>query len=479
MAKRYISAIAFLVVLRTPLYGQPTSIEIGLDQSFGIAGLADINAIAVFSSDSQHLFAATQRRIQVFRCADGQLVSTVQLLSEKVNPKPGTVRRLAFALEGSHYCGQVSQGYQDVGYRPVFKLRPDMSLGRVNDEGTVYNRKKQFHHPCYLKVIHNGSKLLAGVAQREAFLLDIQELVARRTSVPELLFRFKPETELSSFVSTLDNHRYVFLREDVQIPEVHVRPNGKPSEPAEQRIAGRLVVFDSRTGRFEAKSTVELENPFNRNVRRRFQVFTLLQPKSQDSKIQGIQIGCLLDDTPATEAVVPFRRFMVSWDSSGAGNVAYGDANIVNAQPHMISPDLRFYVSANDVNYHRGLALPRIGTLRPGDVPTRTGQANAVVQHYWSNSTLQALFSPDGSLCAINDVRIGSTGNLNRKTTVAILDSSTRKQLFRLPTGNANEVTAIAFSPNARYVLTVKDPIPLGRGIPYDQMKAVLWDLKP
>jgi hypothetical protein len=257
-----------------------------------------------------------------------------------------------------------------------------MGTGDFSDDRTKLYHKMQFHHPAYLTLVQNGAELLAGIGQTEAFLLDTKKLIAGEECEPEILFRFDPETELSSFAAALDESRYVFFREDVRLPETIRQSATKLSDPAEQRTAGSLELYDRPSGEFVASSAISLQNPFSKRLRRRFQVFTLVDSHANDSRVSGIQIGCLLDDTPPKRVEVPYRRFVATWDDKGVGSVIYGDPIVINAQPHLISPGLRFYVSTNDEGYHRGLASPRLGKLRPHDTPTKTNRHDAVARHW-------------------------------------------------------------------------------------------------
>ena len=383
-----ISVLCFPAVV----LAEPTKTQLPIDAGFGKSELADITSVAVFSSDSTHLFVAVQRQIQVFRCADGSLIQTVALPQTRVNNPTKLVRRLAIGLEGSHFCGRVLQGYQDVQYDA--KLVPGGPFGFSKwtpHEPAVYQHKAQFHHPGYLRVVDGGARLLAGIAQREAYLLDIDKLISGANVTPERLFQLDPQTELSSFVAALNQDQFVFMREDVAIPETEIQNNAKPSDPAEQQTAGRLEVFDKRLGKFVPHSAIELENPFHKKLRKRFQVFTLFESEPHATSIKGIQLGCVWNNAPPKELNVPYRRFEVSWDDQGVGQATYGAPQILTAQPHLISPGLRHYVSTNDDGYLRGLASPRLGTLAPLDKPTKTKRYEAVARSYWVNETLHAV----------------------------------------------------------------------------------------
>ena len=315
--------------------------------AFGKEGLADIHALATFSQDGQHLFTVCDRRVQVFRCEDGELVATIPLPQAEKSYSPATVRRLTMGLEGHHYCGRFLQGYQDVRGDEGYVSANGTSIGPVTKSAT-HNWKMQFHHPAFLRPVHDGTKLLAGIAHREAFLIDTAELIRGENPEPEVLFRSEAKTELSSFVAALDKARYVFFQEDVQIPETRVQSNGKTSDPYEQRTAGRLELFDLSTGKFAKHGAIELENPIPRKLRKRFQVFTLMEPKSRNSSVRGIQVGCLIDERQPDHVEVPYRRFIARWDEGGVGTVAYDKSQILNAQPQVISPGLQFYMNTID-----------------------------------------------------------------------------------------------------------------------------------
>ena len=455
---------------------EPASRSLPLNHEYGAKGLADISSLAVFSADSQYLFVALKRQIQVFRCRDGQLVNSVQLPGPFVNPKPRPIRRLVLGLEGNHFCGRVLQAQQDVRYSDKYKPSVSMSLSTGDDpffnEGSAEHYcKVQFHHPGYLKVIHDGTKLLAGIAQQEAYLLEVDDLIAGEEVKVETLFRFDPNTELSSFAAALQERQYVFLREHVQLPEMVRVNSSRHSEPAEQTIAGTLEVFDAKAKKFVAESSVQLENPFPRKHRRKFQVFTLLDSRSAGQTLRGIQIGCTTAKVPESDSRTPCRRFKVSWDSEGKGTVNYEQAFELNAQPHIVSPDLRFYVSTVNESYLREIARPRLGVLRQNDTPTDTKRYDAVAGHYWINDTLHGSFSPDGTICAINDTRMGSFNPI-KPTKVAILESASRRQLALLETGDGTSAYVIAMSPDNRFAFTIT------RGNVAFDKQAMLWDLQ-
>lgn len=55
---------------------------------------------------------------------------------------------------------------------------PFASYSPIPGAAAIYQQRMQFHHPAYLKMVDDGEKLLAGIAKREAFLLDTKKLVA-------------------------------------------------------------------------------------------------------------------------------------------------------------------------------------------------------------------------------------------------------------------------------------------------------------
>jgi hypothetical protein len=83
--------------------------------------------------------------------------------------------------------------------------------------------------------------------------------------------------------------------------------------------------------------------------------------------------------------------------------------------------------------------------------------------------TLNAVFSPDDSICAIND-----TASLERQNTrISIYGCSTCEQVAALPTGLAGAAYAVAFSRDNRRALTItRDPRE-------NSQKAMIWTMQP
>ncbi|TWT78590.1 hypothetical protein [Neorhodopirellula pilleata] len=460
MAHRVISIALTILCIPIVANCEPTDTPITLDPAFGQEDLADISSMAVFSSDSSHLFVVTQRRVQVFRSVDGRLISTVQLPKAVNAHSPDPVRRLTIGLEGTHFNGRVTQGHQDAGYGATFESQDPYSnrFSRYPTKPAVHQQKMQFHHPAYFQLVDGGDKLLAGIAKREAFLLDTQKLIAGDNVTPEVLFQSKPETELSSFAAALDESRYAFLSEDVKIPEATLQNDATWTAAPEQENAGRLELFDRGRGGFVDSSTIELENPFREKLRSQFQVFTLINPKARLSEtgsasVNGIQIGCSLDAAPPKKMAVPYRRFEATWESNGIGTVEYGQPMFVGAQPHLISPALRYYVSTVDEGYRWRIASPRLGTLQPNDTPELTKRFEPV-HRWWSNATLHAVFSPDGALCAINHLNKHRRVPI-KKPEIAVFDTASRQQRFLIPDVDRHPAFVIAFSPDNRYAFSV------------------------